>query len=202
MVARLRGTESALFVLGVLLMLTGSLKTVAAQEKEVLGWAERVYIPSVDITLHGKLDTGADFSSLHADDLKIIKKGDKTWARFKVTSRKGEEVEVEREVVRTTRIKRLHGKAEERPVISLGLCVGSNFQEEEVNLVNREKFHYNLLIGRSFLAGNAIVDPSTVYAGNPSCTKPKHLKEGLYRGEKKSSKATSDTGKENTKEKP
>jgi hypothetical protein len=188
---------SLLFVLVHQLFLDSGvgIQSAVAQEKEILGWAEKVYIPSLDFVINAKLDTGADFSSLHAEDMKLFTKNKEQWVRFKVTNRKGEEVKLERVVTRSTRIKKLHGSAEERPVITLGVCLGSSFLEEEVSLVNRSKFRYNLLIGRSFLAGNAIVDPSTVYASNPSCSKPRQLKNGLYKGENDGDKPLKKTKK-------
>ena len=41
--------------------------------------------------------------------------------------------------------------------------------EEEVALADRNHLDYEMLIGRSFLAGNVIVDPSKTFTIEPSC---------------------------------
>jgi hypothetical protein len=47
--------------------------------------------------------------------------------------------------------------------------LGDFYREAEVNLVDRSGFNYQMLIGRSFLAGNLIVDPSIKYTTKPIC---------------------------------
>ena len=54
-------------------------------------------------------------------------------------------------------------------MVLLGICVGAYYREVEVNLVDRSKFKYPLLVGRSFLSGALIVDPSKTYAVEPNC---------------------------------
>jgi hypothetical protein len=38
-----------------------------------------------------------------------------------------------------------------------------------VSLVDRKNFDYQMLLGRVYLAGNAIVDPSVTYTTDPAC---------------------------------
>ena len=47
-----------------------------------------------------------------------------------------------------------------RPVVAIKICLGSTVKEVEVNLVDRSGFGYPILIGRSFLAGDFLVDAS------------------------------------------
>ena len=67
------------------------------------------------------------------------------------------------------KIKNLDGKPQTRLAIYLGICLGSSYEEAEVNLVDRSDFNYQMLIGRSFLKGNAIIDPSLKYTTKPNC---------------------------------
>jgi hypothetical protein len=76
---------------------------------------------------------------------------------------------VEKQVRRTALIKRHGGKNQRRAVIRLGICLGSTYMEEDVNLTDRTHFDYQMLVGRSFLAGNAIIDPSLTYTTEPNC---------------------------------
>ena len=140
-----------------------------AQEKEVLGWNEKVRIFPGDVLIHAKLDSGADYSSLDAGDIEQFKKGDKTWVRFSVTNRYGKKIQLERPVHRTAIIKKRSGKVEKRLVVLLGLCLGTNFMQEEVNLIDRTNFSLQMLVGRSFLAGKALIDSAVTYTTEPSC---------------------------------
>jgi hypothetical protein len=67
------------------------------------------------------------------------------------------------------KIKRHDAKPQQRFAVSLGICLGSVYRVVEVNLAERSDFLYQMLIGRSFLAGNFIVDPSAKYTTKPDC---------------------------------
>ena len=41
--------------------------------------------------------------------------------------------------------------------------------EEEIALADRSHLDYEMLVGRNFLAGNIIVDPSKTFTVEPSC---------------------------------
>ncbi len=132
---------------------------------------EKVRIFPEDIIIHAKLDTGADYSSLNAEDIVEFEKDKSKWVRFTVRNRFGAQVRLERPIKRIARIKQ-HLGVQKRQVIRLGVCIGSSYMEEEVNLVNRSKFTAQMLVGRSFLAGMVIVDPSLTYTSEPSCQLP------------------------------
>lgn len=140
-----------------------------AQTKEVFGWVERVQIREADMPMLAKLDTGADTSSIHARQVKEFDKDGAPWVQFEIRNFQGKNSEIKAPVVRVTKIKRHSGIAQRRIVIKLGLCLGEMFQEEYVSLVDRSNFDYQFLLGRSFLAGNAIVDPSAMYTSSPNC---------------------------------
>jgi hypothetical protein len=149
---------------------------VKAQEKEVFGWVERVYIREAGFSINAKLDTGADTSSLHGSDIQLFKKKYQDWVRFKIRNQSGKEVTLELPIERTTLIKRHNGKeSQRRPVVRLGLCLGTAFQEEDVNLVNRSNFDYSFLLGRSFLVGQAIIDPSAMFTSQATCPESKKV---------------------------
>jgi hypothetical protein len=135
----------------------------------VAGWIERVRIVDVDFEVRAKLDTGAKHSSLNATGLVEFERDGEAWVRFRVVNWKNEEVEIERPLLRTAKIKRHFVDSQNRPVIELTLCVGSLARKVEVNLVDRGRFNYPLLVGRSFLAGGIQVDAARRYAQPPSC---------------------------------
>jgi hypothetical protein len=142
---------------------------VFAQEKQVAGWVEYVSLYPGNLKIKAKLDTGARNSSLNADTIDTFERNGETWLRFSLTNWKGRIETFEAEIIRIAKIKQHNSKAEKRPVIRLGICLGKIFKEVEVNLVDRGKFNYQLLIGRSFLKGSFIVDPSLTFTIDSSC---------------------------------
>jgi hypothetical protein len=72
-------------------------------------------------------------------------------------------------LLRTATIKRHYLKSQQRPVIKLGLCLGTIYKETEVNLVDRSGFQYRMLLGRKFMEGEVIIDPSAKYTVEPEC---------------------------------
>lgn len=142
-----------------------------AQTRRTMGWVEKVKIFPEDVLLQAKLDTGAENSSLDAENIEEFEKDGKKWVRFELINRFGKTVVFEKKVVSVAKIKTPRGKAIHRPVVRFGLCLGDQYMEAEVNLQNRDGYDYQMLIGRSFLAGNIIVDPAIMYTAEPNCTK-------------------------------
>lgn len=141
-----------------------------SEEKEIVGWVEKVKIYPSNLIVQGKLDTGADYSSLSATKIEEFQKDGTEWVKFSVSNRYGEEREISARVQRTALIKRHGGKApSKRPVIRLAICLGSHYMETDVNLVDRSNFDYQMLIGRNFLAGNVLIDPASTYMAEPAC---------------------------------
>jgi hypothetical protein len=142
---------------------------IPAEGKQVVGWLEKVCIYPGNLVIHAKLDTGARNSSLNASHITEFTRNGEQWVRFKVTSRYGKTVTFERKVQRVVKIKRHGANPQIRFAILLGICLGSFFGETEVNLVDRSNFNYQMLIGRSFLKDNVIIDPSLKYTTKPNC---------------------------------
>lgn len=156
-----------------------------AEGKLNIGWLEKILIQPGNIYMHAKMDTGADYSSLNATHIeefikevenpkeKDAEKIKQKWVRFNLNNRYGQKVTVELPVRRVAIIKRHGMKSQRRPVVRLGLCIGKSFMEEDVNLVDRSQFEHQMLIGRSFLAGIATIDPSVTYTAKPECAEGK-----------------------------
>lgn len=151
-------------VLGLLMV-----ATPAASEKQLVGWVEKARIFPGGLVLAAKIDTGADNSSLNVTDFSVINRENEPWVRFTVADSGGNEHKFERRLVRLAKIKRHSGPRQERPVVLLGVCVGRKYREVEVNLVDRSKFKYPLLIGRSFASDTLLVDSSAQYTVEPEC---------------------------------
>jgi hypothetical protein len=143
--------------------------TVSAGNKQIVGWVEKVLISPGNLVLQAKLDSGADNSSLNALDVVEFERNSEKWVRFELVDDLGQSVVIERRLVRIAKIKRHRGMRQERPVVRMGICVGNYYKEAEVNLVDRSKFKYPLLIGRSFMGDALVIDPSAQFTLEPEC---------------------------------
>jgi hypothetical protein len=148
---------------------------VAAGEKTVVGWIEKVRIYPGQFEVHAKLDSGAEYSSLDASHMQEFQRDGKPWVRFNLAERDGNTITIERPLLRYATIKRHYLKSQQRPVIKLGVCLGHIYKETEVNLVDRTGFQYRMLIGRKFMEGAVLIDPAAKYTVAPSCQEPAAL---------------------------
>jgi hypothetical protein len=140
-----------------------------AEHKQVVGLVETVRVLPGDLIMDAKLDTGADNSSIHATGIVEFTREGAPWVRFRAVSRKGKGAVLERELVRVARIKATKGKSRKRPVVMLSVCLGKTHREVQVTLVNRSRFRYRMILGRSFLRDRFIIDSSLKHTVQPEC---------------------------------
>jgi len=161
------------FLMFQMIFVLGIAASLSADSKQIMGVIENARIFPGDIIISAKLDTGADNSSLNVTRLTQFDREGAPWVRFEVTDRDGKVVTIERNLIRTARIKRHQGPRQERPVVRMGICVGNYYKETEVNLVDRSRFKHQLLIGRSLMQDRIVVDPSREYTVEPECQREK-----------------------------
>jgi hypothetical protein len=141
-------------------------------KKQVYGWIEDVLIdPRHALKLPAKLDTGADTTSLDARNIRRSRRDGEDYVRFVVTEPEtGQSVELEKPFVRAVRIKG-HGTEDvrRRVVVRMRICIGDRSRSIEVNLVDRGRFEYPLLLGRNALRDVAVIDPNLRRTREPSC---------------------------------
>lgn len=142
----------------------------AAESPSILGWIEKVAVLNSSLVMHAKVDTGADNSSINASAIDYVTRDGRDIVRFKLKDRSGAEVVMERPLVRVSQIKRKEGGYIERPVVTMGFCVGGKMVDAEVNLADRNHFKYQMLVGRSLMARRFVVDPERTYITQPTCT--------------------------------
>lgn len=140
-----------------------------AAQPTVVGWIESVKLDSEGLLVPAKLDTGADTSSLHASDIRWIRRADGDWVSFEVAGKDNRKVRLERKVERVARVKKAAGGVQDRPTVMLGVCLGNTYRVTEVNLTDRTGFKLPFLVGRSFLAERFAVDSSRTDTIEPSC---------------------------------
>lgn len=135
----------------------------AGAAPSVLGWREYVALPALGVSrLRAKLDTGARSSALHVDGSWRFVEAGAPWVRFTVTPRRGSRrfieacapVHDEREVVDSG------GRRTRRVFILTTLSLGGLERQAEINLADRCGMLFPMLVGRSALGGQFVVDPA------------------------------------------
>ena len=117
-----------------------------------------------------KLDTGADTSSIHGEDISILEKNGKKYVNFLFKWDKNgleEQLTIEKPLVRYVKVKKKGGlKSDRRPVVNLEFCLDGKKYNSEFSVADRDNFRYPLLLGREFLRKLFIIDPDSDYLTN------------------------------------
>lgn len=135
-----------------------------------LGYLEDVWLGNLGLEMKGKLDTGADTSSVHARDVEVYKRGSRdNWVKFRLVGKDGRSIRYDQNVIRFVHIKTKTGGTIRRPVIHLPVCIGGVAGRAEINLADRDDFDYDVLIGREFLANRITVDSGRTFVADEPC---------------------------------
>lgn len=141
-----------------------------ADQPQTIGWIEHVMVQPQSLLLKAKIDTGADNSSIHAENISIYEQDGLKRVRFLVKNHKDENASFDLPLVRIAMIKRKGAEPLHRPVVNMDLCIGGTLKTVNINLANRENFKYRMLIGRSYLKDQYLVDSGKQYTAEPSCS--------------------------------
>jgi hypothetical protein len=161
------------FILLAVLFLSLTLTPLAnGGQKTTIGWVEKVRLYPGNTLVEARIDTGAELASLHCDCITPIERNGEKWVSFVVENTEGRPVLMEQKVLRIATIKRHFGEVQERMVVKLGVCLGNTYKEAEITLVDRSGLTYPMLVGRNFLQGDFIVDPSVSHKTTPQCRGP------------------------------
>ena len=136
-------------------------------QKTIVGWLEEVYLPEYDFISKAKIDTGAKNSSIHAMNVEYVElkgKPESSRVRFKTTDLNWIPRVIEAEVLRQVRIKKTGQPSEARPEIELDICLGEVRKRIRINLTDRAGMNYRMILGRTALEGDFIVDVSRKFA--------------------------------------
>jgi len=136
----------------------------ANHAQHVVGWRERVDLPDWGVSrLLAKADSGANSSAVHAENIEHV--GDDRVAFDVVYSRKHPEhrERIECPIARSATIRSSNGEVAERITVETTLRLGPIRKTIEVTLVSRELMQCRMLIGRSALEPEFLVDPGRTY---------------------------------------
>lgn len=128
----------------------------------IIGALEWARVEPSNLTLEARIDTGAETSSIHAEDIQAVEKDGKRYVRFKLENPETKEmISMERRVKRRIVVKQnIDGPLDRRYVVSLQVSLGDSSRWLELSLTDREYFEYPLLLGRNLLVDEFIVDVS------------------------------------------
>ena len=132
--------------------------------KTVVGWSEWVALPDLGVSrLKAKIDTGARTCALHVTAL--VDEGPDAAGRpmiaFDVPA--GAPIRVRTPVVARVRVRDSGGRAAERPVIETVLELGAVRRRVRVTLTDRGEMRFPMLVGRTALRGEFVVDAGARY---------------------------------------
>lgn len=154
------------------------LPAAAYAAPDVYGWVEKgLIMPDTragkGVAVKMKLDTGALTSSMDARSLQHFKRDGKPWVRFTLAltdANTDKEVRqtLERPVERTVTV-RGAGGMEERPTVTMSICLGNKVYKEWFTLRDRSDMNYPVLLGRRLLAELGPVDSARTFTVQPSC---------------------------------
>lgn len=136
-----------------------------ALEKETIGAVEEIIVFPWNVKLLGRIDTGAATSSIDARDIRVK---DNT-VEFKLFEAGGTQA-ASLPIVGWRNVRTSEGQAR-RPVVHLQLCIGSQLISTAINLNDRSKMEYSLLVGRNVLTNRFIVDVGHRKMLPPNCSK-------------------------------
>ena len=111
-----------------------------------------------------KLDTGADVSSISAYDIKPFKKDDRSMVSFTYSNDLGVKERITANVVDTINItEKNHQDTTVRPIIEMTIKVGTLEKKVQVNLQDRRRFKYSMILGKNFLKYGVLVSSDEEY---------------------------------------
>ncbi len=127
---------------------------------KIIGAVEPIYFLPMKSPFLSRIDTGAETSSIDADDVRTFEREGEKWVAFDLVNREtAEKYHFEKRVKRQPTVKRING-SEERVVVVMDIKMGGEIIKAEFSLAHRDKFNYQGLIGRNILAGRFLVDTS------------------------------------------
>ena len=154
---------------------------MANNEKIIFGYIEKATLIDKDLTLSAKLDTGAKSASLNAVNIKELNLDGKRYLSFTVPSKEGD-IQFKCEYLGNVNIKVRAGEARidpllkksiQRPVVLMRIRLAGKERTIRVNLTNRKRFIYPLLLGReAIIAFDGLIDPSLKYTFKIDKTSP------------------------------
>ena len=137
------------------------------KNKLVIGWREWVSLPVLNIpAVKAKIDTGARTSSLHTFDLEVYREGGQQKVRFGIRPMQRKKKTIlwcTADVLDRRIVTDSGGHREMRYVIYTPIQLGDRSWPIEINLTSRDSMKFRMLLGRTALKDQYVVDPGDSY---------------------------------------
>jgi hypothetical protein len=159
----------------------GAGRPAVGDGRRVIGYLERVAFPRWGAgTLTAKMDTGADTSALHVDELERV---GSTRVSFRVPWEHGADVHpVLARIVRLGWVRSSNGDEEERIFVRTAVTLAGVSRTIEVGLCDRSRMQQRILLGRSALEGVYLIDPARTHLTETAPPAMPRTTEGLPEG--------------------
>jgi len=142
-----------------------------APEKLMVGSLEQCDLPLLEVRgLEMRIDTGAQTSSLHVDNIESFRHDRQRWIRFDIHPDVHNVKQVLRReaMVQAVRwVKSSSAHRQKRYVIETSLRVAGLQWPIQVSLTDRSDMTYLMLLGREAMMGRLTVDPEHEFLATP-----------------------------------
>jgi hypothetical protein len=130
-----------------------------------IGWKEWVDFPDWGVQrVRAKIDTGARTTAIDVTEFELRDTPVGQVARFRLALRRKRPGNwLEAPVIRMTKVRNTGGIFQERPVVETTLRLGPIVRRIRMTLTDRSRMRYAVILGRSALEGNFVVDVSRRY---------------------------------------
>jgi len=128
----------------------------------IVGDVEYVKINPPGIVYEARIDSGANTSSLDAQNLEIFERDGKRWVRFTLRpAGDGAPATLEKPIKSFVRVSQTNNaESDRRPVIRLRMDLGPTSEVIAFSLTDRSRMTYPVLLGRQYLLDRAVIDIS------------------------------------------
>ena len=141
-------------------------------DRLIIGHVENIHLPDLGICqLTARVDTGAQTSSLHVDNIQRTDIEKKPAVSFDIHP----EIHNVDKTVRCTallhdvrKVKSSNGMSEQRYVIKTPAILGDHQWDIEITLTNRSDMTYLMLLGRQALANHFYIDAANAFIASDS----------------------------------
>lgn len=147
-----------------------------------IGWRERVGLPAWGIeAIEAKSDTGARSSAVDVKNLKFLNEAEDEVSFEVVLSRtdRAQTIPITTKVKRHSKVKSSNGHVSERVVVETEMELGGVRKKIDISLICRKPMQCRMLIGRTALSEDFLVDSSSTYLASekPRKVRKKRVKK-------------------------
>lgn len=141
------------------------------KEKKTIGRTEIIDLPELGLYhVAAKVDTGAETSVLHCEDMEVFKKNGHLYVigHIRLDDQQDEVIEITFPVHRERTVKSSFGQSETRHIFLTKIKMFGTLYDIKLSFRDRSAMSYPMLLGRNFITGKFLVDVSKKNLGkNP-----------------------------------